>query len=290
VTIASYEAVIHALEEAAGRTPSLRPTASLYVDLLRLQQAVDPRPVRPAPAHVDADRRIRLGEPLLDAAEWSADEEVLAPLGVQMAYTTARHRPELAKALLRISGWFVSHQVDLGDAASSYLHGDLDQWSAHEGLDAGLHRFVFSHALAPFLRGEAARLLPLLDQSAWFKGACPICGGDPDMAALEGDGERHLLCSRCDAEWPFLRATCPFCGAESGIGFYTPLPGYRLYTCDSCRRYIKTVDRREMAHTNPLPAERILSAGLDVAAQAAGWGVAAEPLGAGAPGAASTPG
>jgi FdhE protein len=95
------------------------------------------------------------------------------------------------------------------------------------------------------------------------------------MAALEKDnGRRRLLCSRCDSEWTFRRLGCPFCPNEdpAQLGYY---PGddniYRLNVCERCRRYLKTIDLREAAGERCLPAERILTVGMDLAAKEAGY-------------------
>ncbi len=80
---------------------------------------------------------------------------------------------------------------------------------------------------------------------------------------------RRLLCSRCDFEWLFHRSVCPFCG-EDGIGklgYYSSDDGvYRLYNCERCGRYLKTIDLRDLVHPVSLPAERVLTIGMDVAA------------------------
>ncbi|MCJ7831514.1 MAG: formate dehydrogenase accessory protein FdhE, partial [Dehalococcoidia bacterium] len=99
--------------------------------------------------------------------------------------------------------------------------------------------------------------------------------GEPDMAALgKGSGRRRLLCSRCDSEWTFRRLGCPFCGNdEPGQLAHYPSDDhiYRLSVCERCRRYLKTIDLRAAAAEHPLAAERILSAGMDVAAERAGY-------------------
>jgi FdhE protein len=97
----------------------------------------------------------------------------------------------------------------------------------------------------------------------------------PDIATRERDsGQRRLLCSRCDSEWAYLRIACLFCGNEdpSQIAYYpSDDKVYRLSVCERCHRYLKTVDLRETAGEKLLPAERILTVGMDVAAEKAGY-------------------
>jgi len=101
------------------------------------------------------------------------------------------------------------------------------------------------------------------------------CGGAPDFAVLEGDGgARRLLCGRCDAEWAHARTGCPFCGNQDRetLGYFgTGDAAHRLYVCDRCNRYLKTLDLRATWRRPLLPAERVLAVGMDLAAARAGY-------------------
>ncbi len=145
------------------------------------------------------------------------------------------------------------------------------------GLDGTLLDFVLNNTLHPFLRAQAAALEPWFDEGLWFRGYCPACGGQPDLAVFErGTGARSLLCSRCDTEWAFKRLACPFCGNEdpSQLSYYpTKDKRYRLDVCEVCKGYLKTLDCREDWSQVSLPAERVLTVGLDLAAASEGYHV-----------------
>lgn len=143
-----------------------------------------------------------------------------------------------------------------------------------EGVDEIVATLVLTRALKPWLRALAGIALATPAGRAYAGPSCPACGGPPDFAALEGEGgERRLLCSRCDAELSFARTGCPFCAEESPKKLaYFAYGRYRLYVCDGCGGYLKTVDRRETWGETPLPVERVLAVGLDVAATRAGYG------------------
>lgn len=67
---------------------------------------------------------------------------------------------------------------------------------------------------------------------------------------------------------------CPFCNedAPGKLGYFPSADGaYRLYTCGNCKHYLKTIDLRELARAVNLPAERVLTIGMDTAAQSAGY-------------------
>ncbi len=154
-----------------------------------------------------------------------------------------------------------------------YLREGRVQQGEEAGLDNNLLAFILNNALRPFLRAQAEALAPEFNDDEWYRGYCPVCGGEPDFAALEKEsGARRLLCSRCDTEWHYRRIGCPFCGEEADVAYYPSDDNvYRLYVCDACRGYLKTVDQRQLAEPRPLPVERILTIPMDIAAQDAGY-------------------
>ncbi len=93
------------------------------------------------------------------------------------------------------------------------------------------------------------------------------------MAALHTEsGARILLCPRCNGEWRYKRVGCPFCeGGEPQIYYASEDERYRLYLCDSCRRYLKTVDLEKTGSDICLPVECLLTVSMDLAAQEKGY-------------------
>jgi formate dehydrogenase maturation protein FdhE len=231
-----------ALERAAKERPELAATIALALDLFFEDEVV---------AAGVPDRL-----PAIDAATLELDWEVVARRVREVAAIAARHDARLAGVEI----------ADVRAAARAWLRGDAP------GELAG---FLLTHALRPFLRPLAAAALSSPAARAWTRGDCPACGGPPDLAALEAEGgARRLLCARCDAEWSFARVGCPFCANQDRekLGYFPAGEGaYRLYVCDACGRYLKTVDLRETFRAAPLPVERVLSVGLDVAAAQAGY-------------------
>jgi hypothetical protein len=129
-------------------------------------------------------------------------------------------------------------------------------------------------ALAPFLQQAAEAILPRLDLTLWTQTHCPVCGGEPNFAILEETrGARHLICSRCNAQWPCPRVGCPYCGSKEKQTYYPSKDGvYRLYICPQCKRYLKTMDLRGVYRNVYPEAERLLTVGMDLAAREQGYG------------------
>jgi len=94
---------------------------------------------------------------------------------------------------------------------------------------------------------------------------CPFCGGaaivstrrtPPDSEA----GIRLLHCALCALEWNINRICCPACGEDDPykLPVYRsdPHPAVRIEACETCRRYVKsidlTVDARPIAEVDDL--------------------------------------
>jgi formate dehydrogenase maturation protein FdhE len=92
------------------------------------------------------------------------------------------------------------------------------------------------------------------------KGRCPFCGGSPwvglrrDGAEMEG-ARRFLVCALCGGEWSFSRVLCPACFEEepARLPSYAAEahPAVRIETCETCRRYVKSIDLSQDAR--PIP-------------------------------------
>jgi FdhE protein len=90
------------------------------------------------------------------------------------------------------------------------------------------------------------------------------------------EGERFLLCSSCGFQWRFIRLKCPFCGNEDHeklrhFHIEAEGKGYRVDVCEECKKYIKTIDIRELnMEVIPL-VEDMGTLHLDIIAQNEGY-------------------
>jgi FdhE protein len=272
----SYREIAKALEEGVDKHPELADTVKLYCALLEVQDRAQVSPHQPVLTAAEAHARLEEGHPLVSGEELDADPTSLVELCARIGFTIAEHKRERVKALAQIHAWLYERRHQIRTLAVEYLRSGGVSISAAAGINRGLLVFVLDSGLRPFLRAQAEALAPLVDDGSWYRGYCPICGGEPDMGALEkGNGRRRLLCSRCDSEWTFRRLGCPFCGNEEvgQLGHYPSDDNvYRLSVCERCRHYLKTIDLREVAGEHPLAAERVLTAGMDAVAEGMGYG------------------
>ena len=146
------------------------------------------------------------------------------------------------------------------------------------GLDGDVFALAVRCAFAPFLRACAQELGRTFEGDPDLGGRCPVCGAEPFMAEFDGDdGHRRLACGLCATRWRFARLKCPFCGNEDQkkLGFLEVegFEGYRADVCESCRRYVKTIDRRRIIEQISLETAEVLTAQLDEAAVENGYGL-----------------
>jgi len=257
------ERTLSKLAEWEQREGTLPASVSSYQSLLSLQAQAAARFHLPE-NHLkeeEATGRLSRGLPLLTFGDLALDwgqvrklmAQVVACLGSQSAVEEMEKVTALDEALVyRLAqAWY----------ASMPLEGMADS------LDAGLAASALQASLKPYLCRYAEALLPLVDQEAWRRSYCPICGGKPDFASLDTDrGGRWLLCCRCDAQWLFQRLQCPGCGTcdQQALAYFTDSAGlYRLYTCEHCHTYLKAIDLRQAQGEVILHLERILTLDMD---------------------------
>ncbi len=109
----------------------------------------------------------------------------------------------------------------------------------------------------------------------WEGNRCPICGYPPGLATLREEGSLSLYCSLCWQVWDYRRLRCPFCSNEdpSTLGYFQVEgePGYRVYYCDMCHGYIKTLDMREAFPISDPEEESLKTLALDILATRKGY-------------------
>ena len=150
----------------------------------------------------------------------------------------------------------------------------VEHWIAGEEQPM-VDRFLARASLAPVLEaltGEAR------SACAGPRDArhCPDCGGPPQLGYFDAaredlaSGPRRLLCARCGTSWSYARMTCAGCGEDSAaklpifselgvmsgergsvvrglpgarpVDDRTVFPHMRVEACETCRRYLLSVD------------------------------------------------
>ena len=272
------DAIIKHLEEKESKEGTISPLLKFYRKLLRVQSGVERKIAslpKPDAGSEAIGERLANGRPLLTFAELALDWPLLQATftGVsaifaespglfdESAAKLAEVKVERLLTRKAVKAWFEG-----GSLPSSSLAGDINE---------NLLAVVVHAAVKPWLVSRARDLIGFVEQERWRRPYCPVCGGSPDLAFLDKErGSRWLLCSRCDTEWLFQRLGCPYCGTEdqNALTYFTDDAGlYRLYVCEKCQRYLKTIDLRQVDAEVLLPLERLYTLDLDRQAKERGY-------------------
>lgn len=114
------------------------------------------------------------------------------------------------------------------------------------------------------------------EKREWEKGYCPLCGTFPVIAMIkEKIAERWLHCAACSHDWKFDRFICPYCEHEGqkevSYFFIEGKEQESAFTCDSCKRYLVTLNRVSDINLRDLDISSIALIHMDVMMQDKGF-------------------
>ncbi len=129
------------------------------------------------------------------------------------------------------------------------------------------HSFVSAALQVVFTCTAAALPADLLHPCP---GNCPVCASPPVASVMVGwpraSGTRYCACGLCGTLCNYVRIKCTLCGSTGGI-MYHGIEGddgtIKAESCDSCKRYVKIMQRMKRPELEPL-ADDIGSLGLDI--------------------------
>jgi formate dehydrogenase maturation protein FdhE len=162
-------------------------------------------------------------------------------------------------------------QADLPSTARARL---LTYWA---GDRPSAEDYLSRAILRPYV--EVLRSVNVAPDRVHRRGQCPFCGGGAwisvrrDGSPMEG-ARRMLGCALCGGEWLFGRILCPCCSElEPGKlpSFQNDKhPTVRVEACETCHRYVKSIDLSQDAR--PIPeVDELVSLSMDLWAVAQGY-------------------
>ena len=232
------------VKELAARHQPIASALRFYHLVLEFQAQISSRSTRAIDAHVPLRAQI-------DVAALVSELPALLSL-------SAQHGPE-----------------SLGEAARQWNSSREQKWiqAIQSALDparppfAGPDDFFTRACLQPVAENLQ---LQFAEDPYTGNNVCPACGGLPQMAVLQPEGDaagRWLFCSFCLRQWPFRRLICPWCREENKEKLprfsSEEWPAVHVEACDTCRRYLKAIDMTVDGLAVPLIDETAFSV-LDV--------------------------
>jgi formate dehydrogenase accessory protein FdhE len=229
--------------DLAERKPHVSELLGFYLDLLDIQEPV---------YHDAASGRHRgVSKRPASPAAWldQLDGDALADPFRTFASAVGRSATDIIEAAAGAVS--IARTDTLSRLLSTYgARGDLAAVAAE--FDCAIEPIAFLARAFVMPLVEAVRVRYASEPVSVDPRSCPSCGAKPQACIIvdraEVKGQRRLVCSLCDASWPFPRASCPACGthdAESLLYHSAETVKHgRVEECKRCRTYIKSFDLR----------------------------------------------
>lgn len=282
-----FQSVRESAQSIAAQKPDLKDALESFVTLFEAIESVQDKlgPWDFKGVTMDADQFLQ-GKSLLNMvslvdffAQVDLGAATILP-ALTVSFPSIAEDIETVKAAMKETGSDAAlSDAALYEALSSFLEGDqavLDGLARKLDISSDVLGFVCSQLAAPFLRSQAKALAKHFDLSGWTQGYCPICGSLPSVAYLRGEGgKRWLHCPTCGHDWRFRRQTCPACGdnAVKGLEYFylEDKLSERAYVCKACKKYLLTIDIRELVDKPHMDIASIGLIPLDIKAQEEGY-------------------
>jgi FdhE protein len=216
---------------------------------------------------------------LIDTSEFGLAPDAAIALLERVCQIVETANPEMADSARIIRKAVASETLDPQSLFAALLKTE-DTYFEKVEKDLGIEKkalaFVTYSSIKPSVVHCAEQLASYLDpDQPWDKGFCPICGSAPGFSLFEDEGQRVLFCGFCWHQWTAQRIYCPFCENKDSntlhYYFSETEKDYRVDVCDSCKTYIKAVDKRNAERIIYPPLEFVASLHLDIKAQEMGF-------------------
>lgn len=206
----------------------------------------------------EAREKLAAGVPLLEDLQLDLDDAGISRFFFSLC-GWAGAQGELTGDTRRLEQAILNEDLVVDELLAASLTGDeaaIVAVAARLDVSLTLLQSLTGFTVSAALMETARSLAPFLEGADWQDNSCPVCGGPPLLAELQGPrGRRVLRCAACGAGWPYPRTRCAHCGNEEPkTQHFITVDGqderYRLDLCDHCQGYLKAV-----VTTVPTPSE-----------------------------------
>ena len=230
---------------------------------------------------IELEKRIAQSRHLIDLNNIEMDRKWLEGIFKEYLLVLKKFKKENAEFVKKLEQGLSQRELDLEILVKKVVCSDSDFLEAlARKLEVKIEdlSFLGLWLANPVFELYAGKLKERIDPDKWLRGCCPVCGSPPAMAYLrKDDGKKILWCRFCGTKWSFLRLKCPFCSNEDQqtlrYFFANENDPHRVYVCDKCKKYVKTIDQRKRKEEDDLDLkwENLATLELDFMAQKEGY-------------------
>ncbi len=224
------------------------------------------------------EMKLREGFPLLKKEDFYVDISASQKLFASILERGEKFPTRLREEMAKLKQAFLDKSLDIEKVLSKYLDEKFLKDTADEfKIDYPALSFLVRTSVEPSIKANAGQFKgEKITLDNWPNGYCPICGSQPRIAEVRGEGgQKYALCSFCGYEWRIARVTCPFCGNKDQKTlhylFVEEEEYYRADFCDQCHQYLKGVDSRKLDYKPVLLLEDLVTFHLDILASKKGF-------------------
>lgn len=273
------------IKKAAAALKKIRPAYETLIDFYAQvfsAQETSKRQIDIVPIRISEEvlsLKAKENFPLINLKDFVIDAQASEELLVKICKIAQAAKIDMSVAAATLSSAIERKNLDPRPLFDSLLHEDdllFDQTAENLEIDKEVLAFFVYSSLKPSLSLCAEQLSVYLDTGQpWQKGYCPVCGNLPVLSMLEGEGERFLICRFCWYKWSTKRVFCPYCddrtAGKMSYFFSEDEKEYRVYVCDHCKKYLKTIDLRKAERIIYPPLEQVATLHLDIKAKEMGF-------------------
>jgi FdhE protein len=233
--------------------------------------------------------RLKRGTPLLGREDFRVDVSSASQLFRRLCDILKSESEKSSDEIGKIESSLEKGALILEEVFQSALADGsrISELAEELSLDRDITLLLVTASIKPSLEAVASYVREVVEDASWSGHCCPVCGSSQAISELRESrqasvestitevAERVLHCSFCGNEWQTARLGCTFCGntdTESLRYLYAEGEnGYRIDTCEKCKKYIKTVDSKEISREIVPTVEDIATLHLDIIAEQEGY-------------------
>jgi len=204
------------------------------------------------------------------------DDDICKELVSEICNLLAANKPAKKEQVEKVRECLCNKSSDFFTEIINHEHQVINPPSSFSKDESALMNIIVRQTLRPFLEKYIESLPREVGGEKWQRNYCPVCGEKASFSYLrQEDGKRVLICPFCGQEWLYRYLACSWCGNDDhkAISYFeaVEMPGYEVYLCDRCHRYLKTFNTKKGIGHDDWVLEDVKTINLDLIAQQKGY-------------------